>query len=195
MLFAVAVPPASPLGGGQTEFADMRAAYDALDDDLKATIDGLVVEHDIFWSRGADRLHRSFPPGEREKMPIAPARLVRRHPGSGRKTLYNCLRMASAWSAGRSPTAGCCSSDLNLHATQRQFVYSHNWRVGDLVIWDNRCTMHRGRPYDDTQPRDLRQGDNARSRLDPGRGGVSYSTRRGLLLGHRPLGGSRAKQR
>src|SRR5579863_4157692 len=66
MLFAVAVPPASQLGAGETEFADMRAAYDALPDDMKAAIDGLVVEHDIFWSRGQIGF-TEFPPGEREK--------------------------------------------------------------------------------------------------------------------------------
>ena len=87
MLFAVAVPPASALGGGETEFADMRAAYDALDDEMKAAIDGLTVEHDIFWSRGQIGF-TEFPTGEREKYPPSPQKLVRRHPGSGRKTLY-----------------------------------------------------------------------------------------------------------
>jgi alpha-ketoglutarate-dependent 2,4-dichlorophenoxyacetate dioxygenase len=155
MLFAVAVPPASALGGGETEFADMRAAYDALDDDIKATIDGLVVEHDIFWSRGQIGF-TEFPPGEREKYPPSPQRLVRRHPGSGRKTLY--LSAHASHIVGWPVAEGrLLLHDLNTHATQRQFVYSHKWVKGDLVIWDNRCTMHRGRPHDESQPRDLRR--------------------------------------
>ena len=87
MLFAVAVPPASPWGAGETEFADMRAAYDALTEAQKAAIDDLVVEHDVFWSRGQIGF-TEFPPGEREQFPPSRQRLVRRHPGSGRKTLY-----------------------------------------------------------------------------------------------------------
>jgi alpha-ketoglutarate-dependent 2,4-dichlorophenoxyacetate dioxygenase len=155
MLFAVAVPPASPLGAGETEFADMRAAYDALPDDLKTAIDGLVVEHDIFWSRGQIGF-TEFPPGEREKYPPSPQKLVRRHPGSGRKTLYLSAHASHIvdW-----PVADgrLLLHDLNTHATQRQFVYSHKWAKGDLVIWDNRCTMHRGRPHDENAPRDLRR--------------------------------------
>jgi alpha-ketoglutarate-dependent 2,4-dichlorophenoxyacetate dioxygenase len=155
MLFAVAVPPASALGGGETEFADMRAAYDALDDEMKAAIDGLVVEHDIFWSRGQIGF-TEFPPGEREKYPPSSQKLVRRHPGSGRKTLY--LSAHASHIVGWPVADGrLLLHDLNTHATQRQFVYSHKWVTGDLVIWDNRCTMHRGRPHDETQPRDLRR--------------------------------------
>jgi alpha-ketoglutarate-dependent 2,4-dichlorophenoxyacetate dioxygenase len=155
MLFAVAVPPASPLGAGETEFADMRAAYDALPDDMKAAIDGLVVEHDIFWSRGQIGF-TEFPPGEREKYPPSPQRLVRRHPGSGRKTLY--LSAHASHIVGWPVADGrLLLHDLNTHATQRQFVYSHQWAKGDLVIWDNRCTMHRGRPHDEHAPRDLRR--------------------------------------
>jgi alpha-ketoglutarate-dependent 2,4-dichlorophenoxyacetate dioxygenase len=155
MLFAVAVPPASPLGAGETEFADMRGAYDALPEDVKAAIDGLVVEHDIFWSRGQIGF-TEFPPGEREKYPPSPQRLVRRHPGSGRKTLY--LSAHASHIVGWPVADGrLLLHDLNTHATQRQFVYSHKWATGDLVIWDNRCTMHRGRPHDENAPRDLRR--------------------------------------
>jgi len=155
MLFAVAVPPASPLGAGETEFADMRAAYDALDDGVKTAIGDLVVEHDIFWSRGQIGF-TEFPPGEREKYPPSPQRLVRRHPGSGRKTLY--LSAHASHIVGWPVADGrLLLHDLNTHATQRQFVYSHKWATGDLVIWDNRCTMHRGRPHDESQARDLRR--------------------------------------
>ncbi len=155
MLHAVAVPPPSALGGGETEFADMRAAYDALPEATRAEIDGLVVEHDIFWSRGQIGF-TAFQPGEREKYPPSPQRLVRRHPGSGRKTLY--LSAHASHIVGWPIAEGrLLLLDLNTHATQLQFVYSHQWRVGDLVIWDNRCTMHRGRPHDESQPRDLRR--------------------------------------
>jgi alpha-ketoglutarate-dependent 2,4-dichlorophenoxyacetate dioxygenase len=155
MLHAVALPPPSPFGNGETEFADMRAAYDALPEPTKQAIDGLVVQHDVFWSR-AQIGFTEFPPGEREKYPASQQRLVRRHPGSGRKTLY--LSAHASHVVGWPVADGrLLLWDLTAHATQRQFVYSHTWRVGDLVIWDNRCTMHRGRPHDEMQPRDLRR--------------------------------------
>jgi alpha-ketoglutarate-dependent 2,4-dichlorophenoxyacetate dioxygenase len=155
MLFAVTVPPASPWGAGETEFADMRAAYDALSEAQKAAIDDLVVEHDVFWSRGQIGF-TEFPPGEREQFPPSRQRLVRRHPGSGRKTLY--LSAHGSHIVGLPvPEGRLLLDDLNEHATQRQFVYSHKWQVGDLVIWDNRDTMHRGRPHDESRPRDLRR--------------------------------------
>ena len=155
MLHAVSVPPASALGGGETEFADMRAAYDALSEDMREAIEGLVVEHDVFWSR-AQIGFTDFLPGEREKYPPSQQRLVRRHPGSKRKTLYLSAH-ASHVVGWPIPEGRILLYDLNLHATRPEFVYSHKWRIGDLVIWDNRCTMHRGRPHDDTQARDLRR--------------------------------------
>ena len=155
MLHAVALPPPSPFGNGETEFADMRAAYDALPDTTKQAIDGLIVQHDVFWSRGQIGF-TEFPPGEREQYPPSPQRLVRLHPGSQRKTLY--LSAHASHVVGWPVADGrLLLWDLMAHATQRQFVYSHAWRVGDLVIWDNRCTMHRGRPHDERQPRDLRR--------------------------------------
>jgi alpha-ketoglutarate-dependent 2,4-dichlorophenoxyacetate dioxygenase len=155
MLFAVAVPPASPLGGGETEFADMRAAYDALPEDMKETIAELIAEHDVFYSRGLIGF-TEFNPGDRERFPPSRQRLVRRHPGSGRKTLY--LSAHAERIVGWPVAEGrLLLNDLNAHATQREFVYSHKWAKGDLVIWDNRCTMHRGRPHDESQPRDLRR--------------------------------------
>jgi alpha-ketoglutarate-dependent 2,4-dichlorophenoxyacetate dioxygenase len=153
--FSLLYCSAIPDWGGETEFADMRAAYDALPDDLKATIEGLVVEHDIFWSRGQIGF-TEFPAGEREKYPPSPQRLVRRHPGSGRKTLY--LSAHASHIVGWPVADGrLLLHDLNTHATQRDYVYSHKWAAGDLVIWDNRCTMHRGRPHDENAPRDLRR--------------------------------------
>ena len=155
MLHAVALPPPSPFGNGETEFADMRAAYDALPDATRTAIDPLIIEHDIFWSRGQIGF-TDFAPGERAKYPPSPQRLVRRHPGSGRKALY--LSAHASHVVGWPVADGrLLLLDLNTHATQPRFVYSHRWRVGDVVIWDNRCTMHRGRPHDEQQPRDLRR--------------------------------------
>jgi alpha-ketoglutarate-dependent 2,4-dichlorophenoxyacetate dioxygenase len=155
MLYAVAVPAASALGGGETEFADMRAAYDALPAAIRGVIDDLVAVHDIFWSRGQIGF-TEFAPGDRERYPPSRQPLVRRHPGSGRKTLYLSAHAShiDGW-----PVADgrLLLHDLNLHATRPEFVYRHQWRVGDLVIWDNRDTMHRGRPHDETRPRDLRR--------------------------------------
>ena len=155
MLFAVAVPPPAPFGTGETEFADMRAAYDALSAAQKAVVEPLTVEHDVFWSRGQIGF-TEFAPGEREQFPPSRQRLVRRHPGSGRKTLYLSAHASHVvgWPV---PEGRLLLRDLDEHATRREFVYSHNWRVGDLVIWDNRCTMHRGRPHDENAPRDLRR--------------------------------------
>ena len=155
MLHAVTLPPPSPFGNGETEFADMRAAYDALPDATKAAIDGLVIEHDVFWSRGQIGF-TEFPQGEREQYPPSPQRLVRTHPGSKRKTLY--LSAHASHVVGWPVADGrLLLLDLNTHATQPQFVYRHEWRAGDLVIWDNRCTMHRGRPHDENKARDLRR--------------------------------------
>ena len=155
MLHAVKVPSSSALGGGETEFADMRAAYDALPQKMKDEIDNLIVEHDIFWSRGQIGF-TDFKAGEREKYPPSPQRLVRRHPGSQRKTLY--LSAHGSHVVGWPVAEGrLLLWDLTAHATQSQFIYSHQWRIGDLVIWDNRCTMHRGRPHDESQARDLRR--------------------------------------
>jgi alpha-ketoglutarate-dependent 2,4-dichlorophenoxyacetate dioxygenase len=105
-LHAVTLPPPSPFGNGETEFADMRAAYDALPEATKTAIDALVIEHDVFWSRGQIGF-TEFPPGEREQYPPSPQRLVRLHPGSNRKTLYLSAH-ASHVVAGRWRTGDCC---------------------------------------------------------------------------------------
>ena len=152
MLFAHVVPPA----GGETEFADLRAAYDALARAMQARIEDLVAEHSIFHSRG-QLGHTDYTEAERAVLPPARHRLVRVHPGSKRKTLYMGAH-ASHIVGWPMPDGRLLLRDLMEHATQREFVHRHNWRVGDLVIWDNRCTLHRGRPYDDAaHPRDLRR--------------------------------------
>jgi alpha-ketoglutarate-dependent 2,4-dichlorophenoxyacetate dioxygenase len=152
MLYAHVVPPA----GGETEFADLRAAYDALPETMQARVDGLVAEHSIFHSREQIGF-TDFAPEERAQMPPVPQRVVRCHPGSKRKTLYLASHASHivGWPV---PDGRLLLRDLIEFATQPEFVYRHHWRVGDLVIWDNRCTMHRGRPYeDDAHPRDLRR--------------------------------------
>lgn len=155
MLHAVALPPPSPFGNGETEFADMRAAYDALPDATKTAINDLVVEHDVFWSR-AQVGFTDFPQAEKDRYKPSPQRLVRTHPGSKRKTLY--LSAHGSHVVGWPVADGrLLLIDLTAHATRERFVYRHEWRIGDLVIWDNRCTMHRGRPHDETKPRDLRR--------------------------------------
>jgi alpha-ketoglutarate-dependent 2,4-dichlorophenoxyacetate dioxygenase len=155
LLHAVRLPPPSPFGNGETEFADMRAAYDALPQVTRDAVDPLTAEHDIFWSRGQIGF-TEFPPGEREQYPPSRQRMVRRHPVTGRKSLY--LSAHASHITGWPVADGrLLLLDLNAHATRSDFVYSHPWRVGDLVIWDNRWTMHRGRPHDENQPRDLRR--------------------------------------
>ena len=141
--------------GGNTEFADMRAAYDALDDATKAACEGLICEHSLIYSRellGFDDLT------EDERATMRPVRqtLVRTHSGSGRKSLYLASHIGTiiGWPV---PEARALIRELIEHATQPQFVYAHKWRPFDLVMWDNRCTMHRVRRYDNAQPRDMRR--------------------------------------
>jgi alpha-ketoglutarate-dependent 2,4-dichlorophenoxyacetate dioxygenase len=145
-----------PPGGADTEFADMRAAYEALSPDTKARVDDLVVEHSIWHSRA---LAGMTDVSEEEKATRPPARhrLVHRHPGSGRKVLY--LASHASHVIGMPLEEGrALLRELMAHATQPQFVYRHKWRVGDLLIWDNQQTMHRGTPFDDTKhPRDMRR--------------------------------------
>jgi alpha-ketoglutarate-dependent 2,4-dichlorophenoxyacetate dioxygenase len=147
MLSAREIPPV----GGETEFCDLRAAYDALPQATRDRIDGLVVEHNIFYSRSLLGV-KKFDPGAMKAMPPVQQRLVRRHPGSGRKTLY--LASHASHVIGRPVEEGRkLIEELMEFATQRRFVYQHHWSVHDLVMWDNRCTMHRGLPYDDLKYR------------------------------------------
>jgi alpha-ketoglutarate-dependent 2,4-dichlorophenoxyacetate dioxygenase len=155
MLYAHRVPRPGPLGKGETEFADLRAAYDALPDTGKAEIEALVALHDIAWSRAQlGFIELLF--GEKNALPPVPQRLVRTHPGSGRKALYLAAH-ASEIVGSPLPDGRLLLRELIEHATRRAFVYRHEWRAGDLVIWDNRCTMHRGRHFDEREVRDLRR--------------------------------------
>ena len=140
--------------GGETEFADMRAAYDALDAATKAQIEDLVCEHSLLYSR--EQLGFDLTAEERGTMQPVRQRLVRAHPASGRKSLYLASHIGAiiGWSM---PEARAFIRDLLEHATQPQFVYAHKWRPWDLVMWDNRQTMHRVRRYDESKPRDMRR--------------------------------------
>jgi alpha-ketoglutarate-dependent 2,4-dichlorophenoxyacetate dioxygenase len=144
-----------PSKGGNTEFADMRAAYDALDAETRAEIEDLVCEHSQLFSRQQLGFF-DFTDEERERFKPVRQRLVRTHPATGRKSIYLSSHAGSilGWPV---PEARAFLRDLTEHATQRQFVYSHTWRVGDLVMWDNRRTMHRGRPFPAHEPRDVRR--------------------------------------
>ena len=151
LLSARRIPPA----GGNTEFADMRAAWDALDEDTKAEVRDLVCRHSQVFSRGTLGF-TDFTEAERAKWAPVRQRLVRRHPTTGRLSLYLSSHAGEieGWPV---PEARAFLRDLTEHATQRAFVYSHAWRPHDLVMWDNRTTMHRARRYDNTEVRDMRR--------------------------------------
>lgn len=153
LLYARSIPPV----GGHTEFADMRAAYDALPQETKRRIDKLVCEHSIFNSR-AKLGFANFSAEERAAMPPVPQVMVRTIPQTGRKCLY--LASHAGRVIGMDDAQGrALIEELMAHATQRQFVYTHRWRVNDLVIWDNRQTLHRGTVFDDLRwKRDVQRG-------------------------------------
>jgi alpha-ketoglutarate-dependent 2,4-dichlorophenoxyacetate dioxygenase len=144
-----------PSWGGQTEFADMRAAYDALSPRTQARVEDLVALHSQKFSR--EKLGFSdFSASELELNKPQPQPIVRTHPGSGRKTLFLAAH-AGEVRGMTVPEGRMLLLDLIEHATQREFTYRHEWTVGDLVIWDNRCVMHRGRDYDREEVRDMRR--------------------------------------
>jgi alpha-ketoglutarate-dependent 2,4-dichlorophenoxyacetate dioxygenase len=141
--------------GGNTEFADMRAAYDELDAGTKAQVEDLVCEHSLMYSRGSLGLV-DYSDEERAMFRPVRQRLVRTHPVSGRKSLYLSSH-AGAIIGMPLAEARILLKDLTEHATQPKFVYAHQWRTWDVVMWDNRQMMHRARRYDETQPRDMRR--------------------------------------
>jgi len=144
-----------PATGGETEYADMRAANDALPDALKAQLAGLRAFHSIMYSRETIGF-TDFSAAERAQFPGAEHPLVRVHPGSGRSGLYlaSHAERIVGWPV---PDGRILLRELIALATQQAFVYRHTWRPGDFVIWDNRCTMHRGLAFDESAPRDLRR--------------------------------------
>nr|AHN65068.1 2,4-D-alpha ketoglutarate dioxygenase [Priestia aryabhattai] len=151
MLSAVVVPSS----GGDTEFCDMRAAYDALPADLKAELEGLQAEHYALNSRFLLG-DTDYSEAQRNAMPPVRWPLARTHAGSGRRFLF--IGAHAGHIEGRPVAEGrMLLAELLEHATQRQFVYRHRWQVGDLVMWDNRCVLHRGRRYDISARRELRR--------------------------------------
>ena len=151
MLHAFVVPSK----GGETEYADLRAAYDALPEDVKEEIAGLEAEHYALHSR----LMLGDPSYSEEQKKVLPPvtwPLVRTHPGSGRKLLWAGIH-ATHIHGMTVPEGRMLLADLLEHATQREFVYRHRWRVGDLVMWDNRAVVHRGRRWDPAERREMRR--------------------------------------
>ena len=144
-----------PSWGANTEFADMRAAYDALDARSKAEVEDLVCEHSLLYSREAIGFTEFSP---EEKAAFRPVRqpLVRTHPTTGRKSLFLAAHAGAivGWTIAE---ARIFLRDLTEHATRPEFVYSHAWRRHDLVMWDNRTTMHRARRFDRNEVRDVRR--------------------------------------
>jgi alpha-ketoglutarate-dependent 2,4-dichlorophenoxyacetate dioxygenase len=162
LLYGREIPPV----GGQTEFADERAAWDALPETKKRQLEGLVAEHSIITSR--EKLgFTDFTDEERRDHAPQARPLVRTIPESGRKSLY----LASHIGRIRGLDDGAAKAlldELTAHATQRQFVYQHRWRARDLIMWDNRCTMHRGLPFDDLRwKRDMRRATVSDTALAP----------------------------
>lgn len=152
MLHARVIPPE----GGDTEFADMRAAWDALPVKDKAKVKDLTTWHSLIYSR-AQLGFADYTEEEKKAFAPVPQRLVRRHPGSGRVSLYLSAHIGRI-EGMPVPEGMMMIRDLVEHATQRDFVYRHQWRQYDLVMWDNRCTLHRARPFEDsTYPRDMRR--------------------------------------
>ena len=154
LLSARVVPPK----GGNTEFADMRAAYDALDDATKAEVEDLITLHSNAYSREIIGFTREdYGAHNQDKLRAVRHRLVRTHPVTGRKSLYLSAHSGEivGWPI---PEARAFIRDLTEHATQPQFTHAHQWKPWDLVIWDNRTTMHRARRYNDlTEIRDMRR--------------------------------------
>ena len=151
LLHAISIPSK----GGNTQFADMRAAYDALDAETRAEVQDMVCEHSQMFSRQLIGFFE-FTDEERERFKPVRQCMVRTHPVTGRKSLYLSSHAGGivGWPM---PEARGYLRDLIEHATQREFVYTHEWRLGDLVMWDNRQTMHRARPFPADQPRDMRR--------------------------------------
>ncbi len=144
-----------PSWGANTEFADMRAAYNALDERTKAEVEDLVCLHSLMYSREAIGF-TDLTEEERASFQPVRQRLVRVHPVTGHRSLFLSSH-AGAIEGQTIPEARMFLRDLTEHATQREFVYSHSWRPFDLVMWDNRTTMHRARRFDRNEVRDVRR--------------------------------------
>jgi alpha-ketoglutarate-dependent 2,4-dichlorophenoxyacetate dioxygenase len=145
-----------PTKGGDTQFADMRAAWDALDGEMQRMVEGMIAHHSLIYSR-AILGFTEWTEAERQQFAPVPQRLVRRHPASGRRSLFLSSHIGVI-EGMPIPEARALLRDLMEHATQPCFVHSHKWQPGDLVAWDNRVTMHRARRFDELhEARDMRR--------------------------------------
>ncbi|MGA3398834.1 MAG: TauD/TfdA family dioxygenase [Acetobacteraceae bacterium] len=155
LLYAHAVPPAGPLGAGETEFADTCAAYEALRPERQAMLEDMRAEHSLMHSRAVLGF-TDFTPEERAALPPVVQPLVNTHPRTGRKSIY--VASHASHIIGMEVADGrLLLMDLIEHATRAGTTYRHEWRVGDLVLWDNRRSLHRGLPFDERFPRDMRR--------------------------------------
>ena len=155
MLSAVTLPS----WGGETEFADLRAAWDALPDRLKDKVRGLEAEHFALHSRMTLLGDTDYSPEQQAALPAVVWPLARVHPGSGRTALFAGIHARRILGMGLAE-GKMLLLDLLEHATDKAWRWRHEWQVGDLLIWDNRCTLHRGRAYDLDEPRELRRTTN-----------------------------------
>lgn len=153
ILSAQEVPPV----GGATEFADMRAAWDALPDEQRNKLEPLIATHDYFHSRMLTGFKvDSVPDDWRQRQPPVQQTLVRTHPATGRKSLYLAAHICQIGQLNTQDSLRLLD-ELMQFATRPEFVYRHRWRTNDVVIWDNRCTMHRGRPFSESYRRAMRR--------------------------------------
>jgi alpha-ketoglutarate-dependent 2,4-dichlorophenoxyacetate dioxygenase len=143
LLYAREVPPVA----GRTEFANLKAAYDGLPDESKLQLEGLIAEHSLMYSRERTGF-TDFTQEEQRKLHPVPQMIVRTLPENGRRTLYLASHIGRIHGMAYDD-ARVLADKLIAHATQRQFVYNHRWRKHDLVMWDDRCTMHRAGGFDD----------------------------------------------
>lgn len=155
MLAAVRLPS----WGGETEFADLRAAWDALPERLRRQVEGLEAEHFALHSRMTLLGDDDYTPEQQAALPPVVWPLARVHPGSGRRALFAGVHARRVLGMGLAE-GKMLLHDLLEHATDRAWRWRHEWQVGDLLIWDNRCTLHRGRAYDLDEPRELRRTTN-----------------------------------
>jgi alpha-ketoglutarate-dependent 2,4-dichlorophenoxyacetate dioxygenase len=154
LLYAHAVPPTGPLGAGETEFADTCAAFEALNPQRQAMLEGLQAEHSLMYSRGVLGF-TDFTPEERAALPAVVQPLVNTHPRTGRKSLYVASHASHILDMDIADGRLLLVELVEL--ATRTGTYRHEWRVGDLVMWDNRRSLHRGLPFDEHYPRDLRR--------------------------------------
>ena len=149
MLYALEIPPS----GGDTSFLDMYAAFEALPAALKQRVMGLRVKHDGTYNSGGFIRKGVTPTGDPREAPGTLHPMVCTHPESGRRMLY-LGRRRMAWIEGLElPESEALLNEIWTYATQKQFIWTHRWRIGDLVLWDNRCTMHRRDPFDNATRR------------------------------------------